>query len=62
MVSVPEICGQQNIRATARTDHKEYTPSPRIEIKIPDTLRESNPGSRARSAGRASCVHATATI
>ena len=56
------ICGQQNVRATARgttKQHKGHTPSPRIKIKI------INPaGNRTRVAGlggRDSTDHATTT-
>ena len=51
----PLICGQQNVRATAREhkrEHKEYISSPRIVIKNLDP---------AELEGRDSTHHATAT-
>ena len=49
--SLPEICGQQNIRATVRENkgqniQKGHTPSPRKGIKIPDPAEN-----RTRAAG-----------
>ena len=39
---LPEICAQKNVKATARDNigqniDKGYTPSPKIEMKIPDS-------------------------
>ena len=50
-MGLPEICGQQNVRATARdntgqTTVKGHTPNARIEIKIPDPT-----GNRTRATG-----------
>ena len=55
------MCGQHYVRVTRRqhrTEHKGHTPSPRIEIEIPDPA-----GNRTRAAeleGRDSTDHATA--
>ena len=35
-----EICGQQNVRDSARDNTAQNTSSPRIKIKIPDPVKD----------------------